>query len=277
MPENQIRTAFGDDDCLRDDTVLDLASRKRLYVVFIIARSGSTWLTEQARLSGVLGTPQEHLNESFVHGEKAALGCEPPGVLGMRDVNTYLEYVAETHCSRDGLVGLELSRWQTSWLGEMLESPGLIWKHMVPFYLRRENIVAQAVSLSRSIQSGIFHASQIRTADNDNTYESTRYDEAALRELCSYLLENEQWFEAFFTKQAIIPRRFTYEDMLEDMDSILQWMRGEIAGSGEYSDIKTLPGEIRLMGNHRNSEWEQRFRTENRDFLRNLEQERPKL
>lgn len=277
MSENRIRTAFSDDDCLRDDTVLGLASRKRLYVIFIIARSGSTWLTEQAKLSGVLGTPQEHLNESFVHGEEAALGCEPPGVLGIRNINMYLKHVADTHCSRDGLAGLQLSRWQASWLSEMLESPGLIWKHVVPFYLRRENIVAQAISLSRSVQSGVFHAYQTRTMDNKRKYENTGYDEVVLREWCSYLFENEQWFEEFFLKQGITPHRFTYEDMLEDMGSVLQWMRAEIAGIYEPRFIETLPGEIRLMRSDKNSKWEQRFRTENPEFLRSLELERPKL
>jgi hypothetical protein len=54
-------------------------------------------------------------------------------------------------------------------------------------------------------------------------------------------------------------------------------MRAEIAGIYEPRFIETLPGEIRLMRSDKNSEWEQRFRAGNPEFLRNLELERPKL
>ncbi len=157
---NLVKSAFPFGSILREETIGSLAGSSKLYVIFITPRSGSTWLTELAMNSGLLGAPQEWFNENWIHTEEIALGCRPPKVIGTADINEYVHEVVSSHRAANGVMGIQLSQYQTQCLIELLESPSRAATCMVPFYLCRRNLVAQAISLYRSRKSGLWHSYQ---------------------------------------------------------------------------------------------------------------------
>lgn len=273
MTANPVAAAF-DQPTICADHVGRLAEARRLYVIYIIARSGSTWLTEQASLTGLLGIPQEWLNQTFIHGLDPALGCLPPRAVGATDINAYLEISIAKSQSTDGVAGIQLSRWQTGWVCEIADDPKSLIKLTTPFFLRRKNLVDQAISLYRSNESGLFHSYQSGHGDLRERFDATQYVPERIRAVCEELLRDELWFETFFAQRKIAPYCFTYEDMLRDMPAVLQWMRGVLGAPAS----KPASGQVETMyriSDGRSHEWGDRFRREEADFVAAIEVARP--
>jgi trehalose 2-sulfotransferase len=118
--KNLLRDAFPADSNLRAETLTAAAERSRLYVIFLTPRSGSTWLTELAMNTGVLGAPQEWFNDGWIYTDQPALGCLPPRLRKIEDVNQYVKAIVD---EGRGTAGLELSVFQATMLCEMIERP----------------------------------------------------------------------------------------------------------------------------------------------------------
>ena len=122
--------------------------------------------------------------------------------------------------SEDGVAGIQLSRYQAEWLCELLDDPAKFLAMVRPFYLRRKNIVAQAISLYRSASSGYFHSYQSEIARERS--EAVPYAPDHILKRIASIVENEIWFEKLFSVHDIVPIRFFYEDLIESMPLVLR-------------------------------------------------------
>ncbi|SOE68917.1 LPS sulfotransferase NodH [Burkholderia sp. OK233] len=271
--ENKVAAAFPDNSVIHLNTIQKISQETRLYVIFIIARSGSTWLMEMAQNSNILGTPQEWFNEGWIHTCEPALGCRPPVAIGTGDVDEYLRRTVADYRSQSGVMGLQLSPYQTECLCSMVERPRDICSLVQPFYLRRRNLVAQAISLYRSVRSEFFHSYQANPV-LQSRLDAVEYNAAAIAGWCEHLVAGEVFFESTFRRLNLSPARFTYEDIIADPEDVLTWMNQTINPtsttrvSANSKNLKTLRTEI-------SEEWCHRFRTERADFLAQLEVRRP--
>ena len=210
-----MRSAFPANSTLRAETLQRAAERSKLYVVFLTPRSGSTWLTSLAEGAG-LGVPHEWFNLDFIGMERpAATGHRPPRVRGTPDINAYVDAIVD---EAPGVAGVELGILQALQLRELVEEPVPL-DRITFFYLRRRDLLAQAVSYYRSITSGRWHS-----------YEGCRgerpvdYDRDGIRRCRDELVDKEYGFEMLFRSCGIEPHRLYYEDLAADPLQVLQAM-----------------------------------------------------
>ncbi|WP_250518278.1 MULTISPECIES: Stf0 family sulfotransferase [unclassified Caballeronia] len=271
---NKVAEVFSRDAVIHDAMLRNLATETRLYAIFILPRTGSTWLMEMAENSKFLGTPQEWFNEGWIYTEELAMGCRPPRLVGTTSVDEYIRRTVADYRSASGVMGLQLSPYQTQCLCEMLEKPKDALDMVTKFYLRRENLIAQAISLFRSVTSGLFHSYQ-ESPVLKSRLDAVEYDGTAIQTWCEHIVTGEIFYDELFTRMNISPARFTYEDVVAKPREILSWLAAHIDQNLKSGDIETQGGRMSKMGGKTSSEWEQRFRAEHAQFLVDLENRRP--
>jgi len=273
---NLIEQAFPTCCVVKRATLEEIFSSTKLYVIFVTARSGSTWLTEMAAFDGRLGTPQEWFNETWIYTDLELLGCRPPKLADASDINDYIFKTITRYRSPSGVAGLKLSFPQAQALFELLESPNSVKQGVTYFYLRRRNLIAQAISLYRSASSGFFHAYQTdRMAQARFT--TLPYDAERIQYWMQDLLASECAFEAMFRSCEIKEHRFLYEDMVADPGRILDWIYTTTTGKAEFSGTEPTLGLVRKISDDKNQEWELRFRAEQGAIIADADGNRPPL
>ncbi|CAG9213468.1 Stf0 family sulfotransferase [Burkholderia vietnamiensis] len=271
---DKILAAFPENHVIHRCVIERIAAERKPYVVFLIARSGSTWLTDMASRSGKLGVPQEWFNEEWIQTNEIALGCCPPKALGISDVDQYILKTAELTASEDGCFGIQLSPSQANNVCQMLEDVGHACSVFSHFYLRRRNVVRQAISLYRSVQSGLFHSYQTDEGARGR-FDSVEYDNEGIKSWCRHLVEGEIYFERIFALNGIRPERLLYEDLVAD--PLAQLRRIYKCVNADGGSINSTKFELRVLSDNRNESWERKFRDESADFLLELDQYRPAI
>jgi trehalose 2-sulfotransferase len=274
--QNPVALAFPTQARISWKTLSTLTRSVHFYVIFITARSGSTWLTEMASRSGRLGVPQEWFNETWIQLDQEALDCRPPKLAGTTDINSYIRKTVADYQSQNRIMGLELAFHQTRMLMELLEKPEYVVPRITFFYLRRRNLIAQAISLYRSAESGFFHSYQ-QNPTLRKRFDSVSYSAIQIQRYAKYLVECERQFEDLFQSCSIDPRRFFYEDLRVALMRVLQWIERTITGQQVVYDSSLENGVIRPVSDNRNVIWESAFRQEHSEELRILEERRPAL
>lgn len=266
---NLIAAAFPTNPIIAAATLQELCRSNRLYASFITPRSGSTWLTEMASAGGQLGTPQEWFNETFLQTNLEFLGCRPPRLVGTSDINEYISISIASHRSPANIMGLQLSFYQAQSLFKLVEAPEPAKAAMTFFYLRRRNLVAQAVSLYRSVVSGRFHSYE---TDREAVarFGAVVFDAEKVAYWVEHLLASEIGFEAMFRSCGLEVHRFFYEDLVAHPGQTLNWLHVIAAGENGPRPRPAPPpgpGQVLPLGDEKNREWETRFRDEQRALL----------
>jgi LPS sulfotransferase NodH len=260
---NPYLTAFREGAALDPATLRDLGSRFQVYAIFIIPRSGSTWLTELARNTGLLGCPQEWLNFEFCRADEANLGCPPPSHFGTFEINAYMNAVLEFSASPNGVAGIELSWPQIQCLEESAGSTIDFSFLSASFYLRRKHVLAQAVSLYRSSMSGYFHSYQ-SDAGLLAKFEGAAYNAHEIASMLQHLVDCEVGLEQMFTSSGLSPVRLSYEDLLPAPGQVLNTMAKALNVDKE---IGVQEYTLKKISDSRNKEWTERFLTEHSEFV----------
>ena len=107
----ELKDLFTQDHILHWQTIQEIVGKSKLYVVFFTGRSGSTWLTDLAASTRLLGVPDEFLND--VRYIAATY----------QNINEAAFEVARNTRTSNGVVGVEFSYSQTMTLCEMLDAP----------------------------------------------------------------------------------------------------------------------------------------------------------
>jgi LPS sulfotransferase NodH len=126
-------------------------SPDRLYVIVFTARSGSSWLTNVLSETKLLGFPEEYLNPNFVRGVAGAVNSTVP--------EDFLAGLQRRRKTPNGVFGLEAREMDIELFGADCFFQ-IFDDNAVFFNLWRENIVAQAVSLFRAVETQQFHVKQ---------------------------------------------------------------------------------------------------------------------
>jgi LPS sulfotransferase NodH len=250
--KNLLRDAFPTNSVLRASTCSAAAARSRLYVILLTPRSGSTWLTELLIGAGYLGAPQEWFNDGWIYSEEPALGCLPPKLRGLSDVNDYLDAIVD---EGRGVAGLELSVFQAEMLGDLMDGPvDPNWLTAV-FYLRRRDLFSQAVSLYRSVASGRFHSYQ-NSADQIEAFNSTPFDLEKLIEWLNFLILCEKKFAEAFERYRLRPIDLFYEDLVRDPLAMVQKIASAI---GVEPPQSLAPASMSVLRDSTSADWRERL------------------
>ena len=227
-------------------------------------RCGSTMIVEDMRNTGVLGMPEEW----FIPWQQ-----DRPN----ENLTAALASIRRRASSDNGLCAIKVMANQLHGIENNLKTvikppPGpmffrfhKVFEKAVWVWLRREDIVAQAVSRIMAQQTGINHATdgdahfagKLLVGYHEDYNDQARYNyDAILRECTSITLENLTW-RRFFENFGITPLQFTYEDVATD--HTLEHLDLMAAAAGIDGAVTKQPRKLVKVGNARNDDFLKRF------------------
>jgi len=218
----------------------------------------------------VLGSPQEWFNDSWIYSDQASLGCRPPRLRGLTDINAYVDDFID---EGGGVAGIELSVFQAMMLQELIDGPFDPDWLAASFYLRRRDVVAQAISLYKSVSSNRFHSYQ----DGEvalKAFRDVEYDRDGILHWTRFLLDSERRFEEMFEACRIAPASLFYEDLQSDPLGVL----GTIARAvGVEAPVGLPDTTLTIMRDDQSSDWGARILADLPEDLRDSLQARSHL
>jgi LPS sulfotransferase NodH len=180
----------------------------------------------------------------------------------------------------NGVFGLKLGWTQ---LGLLIEE-GVAAELLADFrwiYLRRRNLVAQAVSLYKARTSGAY---QRRLTDStelrdgfDRLDAQSVYDGSAIGRYLAEIVEGEEAAEATIANWRLVPLRLVYEDMLAGDPASAVDAVHRLVFDGTPAPKHFKPSNIERSGTPKNQEFESRFRKEHGRLIDALEGRRRPL
>jgi trehalose 2-sulfotransferase len=227
--------------------------------VFIcgVPRSGTWLLAHLLHSSGVVGYP----GEFFWRGD-AERNREAWGVSTFRE---YLDRVSEVGTAANGVFAAKLMwGYFDDFMSELrgltgeyeqsdLSVIGSVFPHPRFVWMRRDDVVAQAVSWAKALKTGQFAAHQPRTGDAIFDYEQIDGLAHAVR------LHDGAW-RRWFVAHGIEPFEVTYEELCEDRLGTTLRALGFL-GLEPLAEAKIAPPSgLQKQANEVDAEWIGRYR-----------------
>jgi trehalose 2-sulfotransferase len=196
------------------------------YVIAATPRSGSTLLCDLLAATGIAGEPQSYYRRQDIPDYARQWGVYSRDTIGAEMFErAYLEAVRRAGAAQTGIFGIRLM-WPT--VAELSVRLSAIYPTLLddaarfelafgkPLYihLSRRDKVAQAVSLLKAEQSGLWH----RAADGTERERTAPpgaliYDAARLADLVAELERDDAAWSDWFARFGIEPLRLTYEGL----------------------------------------------------------------
>ena len=234
------------------------------YVIYFTPRTGSSWLTDIATRTGRLSMPGECFNPHFVPGMARKFNAG--------DIDSYIEALVRRR-NTEGVFGCQLTYFQ---LKKTFGSEERFLAHFgaAPcFWLIREDIILQAVSLSKKQQTKIGHRTM---ADAERLHAADRefgYDPENIRHWLKHIRKAEIRTEAMFAGHGLTPLRLSYE-IITAM-SPLQAVNVIAAQIGVPPVISAdLSSDHQKIGTDKNAGFAARFRAQDPALVRRTEAQR---
>jgi len=244
----------------------------RCYAILYISRSGSTWLADLLSRQGDLGKPREYLNLDMI----ARFATE----MNANTLRDYFAMLGRKRASANRVFGLKVGWAQL----ELLAGEGLAEDVLAGYswiYLRRRNLVAQAVSLykarlTRAYQRRRTDSSDLRKA-LDDADARVAYDADGILRYFNEIVDGERVAEAMIASAAVSPVRYFYEDLVSaDPGTVVAAVHRLVFGVDRPSQ-PVRPSNIEQTGSAQNLQFENRFRGAYTDIIAAVEQDRPPL
>lgn len=227
------------------------------YVIATTARSGSTLLCSRISEYGRLGYPNEFLNESYIV-EFDRLFPDP-------SLSDFERYVARSFTSGDGVFGMKTDWWRFSQAQKLDLFRSFYDPLDLVVHLRRDDFVAQAVSLCLALETQVWHVATGEDADVTARHGDVAYDPAQIElQACNIL--NQEYYWAGYLKTCGAPViDITYEHVSENLDHTVQAI-------AEALDVR-LPSrsftpKVEKLRSTVAADWCDRFQNEKADFVR---------
>lgn len=233
---------------------------EKRYVVYFTARSSSSWLTDIARQTGRLSNPDECFNPNFVPEMSRAMNAG--------NMDQYIEALVRRR-NTHGVFGCEVTFYQMRVTFGSAEAFMKHFQKAAAFWLIREDIVQQAVSLYKMQTTQVTHKSQTDAESLAAAEKKFVYDREQIKYWLRHLLEKEIGTEKMFAQYDITPLRLSYEVITAmSAHQVVNVMARHIGLPPiPVGDLSTEHGKI---GTSRNTEFATRFREEEADWMREV-------
>ena len=196
------------------------------YIICATPRSGSTLLCDLLTSSGVAGKPRSYLRSEDI-GYWAGLWSlgEPATAADPIFNRLYCSAMIQAGTAHTGIFGLRLM-WRSvgeaverlqAGLGDQADLPGLLERELGPtllVHLSRRDKTAQAISLVRARQTGLWHIG-VDGSERERTTpaRSPVFDAGQIGQASDMLTTDDASWSSFFDKHGIKPMRICYEDL----------------------------------------------------------------
>ncbi len=212
------------------------------YAICTAPRSGSNFLCQVLASTGKLGNPLEYFNGP------ARRVLEDPSYPD--DPSQQAKRILTTGASANGVYGLKLFAFQHDQIAARIR-----WTEALPqlqfVFLRRNDLVGQAISWSRALQTGQYRATQPAMGQPDY---SAHHIAERLRELVA---EYARW-DQYFAINAITPLRLIYETVVADPQAAANAVATHI-GMETSCQVDPARVSIERQSDALSLEWRERF------------------
>lgn len=228
------------------------------YLVCATPRSGSTLLCGLLESSGVAGHPASYFDPRGLQEHADSWGIERPSAGRIDDV--YLQAALSAGRTPNGVFSGRVMAETLPVLVDDLAAasgPGVTDLELLTarlgrlrfVHLRRLDVVAQAVSWARSLQTHFWHPGE----DSVPGGQEPRYDEELIGELVARIETLESGWVSWFGAQGLAPYEVTYEELATDPPgtaaTILDWLGLEVPTDHQ------LGTRHQRQADHVNDEW----------------------
>lgn len=243
------------------------------YVICGTPRSGSTLLVEMLIATGVAGRPNSYFRRQSIPNWADRWGVDREAGIDSRAFDKrYIPAMLQAGRGDTGLFGLRLM-WASAaeaterllrLQGGTLDLAAQFETAFGPvlyLHLSRDDKVAQAVSLVRAEQSGLWHL-----AADGTVYEGPPeprpmvYDAVRLGEVVAELHADDAAWAEFFNSHAIDPLRLTYETMSSAPQSALATILSALGRDPALAN--SISPMTRKLASGESRDWAERFRRE---------------
>ncbi len=235
---------------------LQLQRRKAPRAAFLIAftpRSGSSYLCDLMAHSERLGIPGEYLNPEFLPQLLQNFPAANPA--------EYLAHILKGRVGRNGVAGVKASWFQFANFLDLLEDEQCL-AGLRYLSLRREDTVAQAISLYLAAGSQVFHTNVEHPPARLDALQHLTYSYAAIDEWHRHILVQEAGWDSFFAERGITPLKLTYEELDARPLLVLRKIARHLGVRPVGITLRSEGSVFRKLADERNRAWAQRFREE---------------
>lgn len=230
------------------------------YVIYFTPRSGSSRITDICSNTKTLSSPGEVFHQTNVPLIAKSLGA--------RNLQEYVD-VAMRWRTTKGVFGCEMTYGMIQATFGTAEN----FLHHVGggpcFWLIREDIVAQAVSLSNKFQSRVGHAVQGNEGDVARATANFTYDRDDIERWIRHVLNFEAKTEKLFKTHDLSPLRISYETMVALRPRAVANVIAQHIGVDPIRNNK-LDTKHKKIGTTKNVEFAARFIEEEAAYLRTV-------
>lgn len=234
----------------------------RDYIIHFTARSGSTWLKDILAATGQLSAANEAFNPAFVPRIAQALNAT-----GLDD---YIDALRRRF-NTGGIYGAEVTAPQIKATFGSYDAFHARFAGAQTFWLIRQDIVAQAVSLAKMVTTNVAH--NTGDADAAQAEAAFAYDARVIRRWLNHVRLAEQQCEAWFAQHGVSPLRMSYEQVTRLSPVQVVNLVARHLCLPDIAPMEFAPRHTKL-GTGQNSDYAARFRQDEARWLAPVEAER---
>ncbi len=240
------------------ETTHNLAPPARSYVIVFTARSGSTWLTKLLSATNLLGHPEEYINPDFVRAVAEFLQS--------RQQASFLQSLMRRRKTDNGIFGIEVRETDVTLFCESFFFQAFSNKTIF-FNLWRKNILAQAISLYRAVETKRFHSDE-----KTENFAPPPYDAEAIANWLAHIAAEENENLWMLRRNRPVFHNLCYENIVRDRNATIKMFADILKVELNIAQFAApMAGELQKIGDAWNIQAEQRFRASHAEFLRNIE------
>ena len=250
----------------RDRFALDMARPlpEREYVMYFTPRSGSSWITDIVWQTRRLSLPGEVFNPNFL-----------PNIIQSYNASSMDEYcdVLRRRRNTRGVFGFQITYHQLAAVFDRESDFLARFPSPVCFWLIRRDIVLQAISLYKMVQTQAGHAAQTPLDEIARRDQGVAYDGAAIRHWLQHILNAEIKTEDMFARHGLKPMRMSYERNVEMHPNHVVQVMGQHIGVPKMR-LKPLESAHSKIATATNDSFADRFRSQYAGFLQEVDAQR---
>lgn len=247
--------------------------RHRLaYLICATPRSGTTLLCDLLNSTGRAGKPQSYFRRQDIERRAESHGLRAGDFLDMRDFDrAYLDAVLREGSGGTDVFGLRIMWGTVAEIAERLgwlhpqATPAVLFEKVfgpsVYVHISRRDKVAQAISLLKAEQSGLWH----RAADGSERQRtgpeaSAHYDADRIAALIAELEHDDAAWNAFFARHELAPVRVGYDALVTNPRAEVRKILDALGLPSALAD--SLEAQTSKMADSESETWGERFRRE---------------
>lgn len=225
----------------------------KFYAVATFARTGSNYLCEELWRTGQLGAPYEYFN---YHN----LMLKMIKRLGVESMQDYAQRLFEIRTSPNGVFGVKLFPEHI----KFMHLAHLMWRfqNLKFIYLERKNVLAQAISYTKAVQTS-------QWSNYDIAQSEASYDYNSLLTCLGRIEQARKFWENYFRENKIQPYRLTYEQFISSPDYFIKDILRQFGF--EHDPAATVDVPAFKKQEHKNSsDWNERFYNDLKKYNPNI-------